>query len=176
MPSLVVLGVSATLLPQAQSLLQECRENSIPALLAIPSEEIGRYDAHSGGDDFVTQPFSPGELVSRVRQLLYRTRGLDGQKVLRRGDLIMDMERYEVWVADRQVYLTFKEYELLKLLASNPGKVYGRDELLNRVWGYQYFGGTRTVDVHVRRLRSKLEDGQHSFIETVRNVGYRFKD
>ena len=78
-------------------------------------------------------------------------------------------------MAGRKVLLTFKEYELLKLLASTPGRVYSRDKLLDQVWGYQYFGGTRTVDVHVRRLRSKIEDASHTFIETVRNVGYRFR-
>ena len=75
----------------------------------------------------------------------------------------------------RIVELTFKEYELLKLLASNSGRVYSREALLDQIWGYDYYGGDRTVDVHVRRLRSKIEDSTHTFIETVRNIGYRFK-
>ena len=74
----------------------------------------------------------------------------------------------------RKVLLTYKEYQLLVLLASTPGRVYTRDNLLSQVWGYDYFGGTRTVDVHIRRLRSKIEDASHSFIETIWNVGYRF--
>ena len=73
------------------------------------------------------------------------------------------------------IELTFKEYELLKFLASHQGRVYTREALLNKVWGYDYYGGDRTVDVHIRRLRSKIEDAKHTFIETVRNIGYRFK-
>ena len=75
-----------------------------------------------------------------------------------------------------RVSLTFKEYELLKLLAENPGRVFSRYALLNQIWGYEYFGGTRTVDVHIRRLRSKIEDAEHNFIETIWNVGYRFRE
>ena len=85
------------------------------------------------------------------------------------------MDRYEVSSRGKRVLLTFKEYQLLVLLVTNPGKVYTREELLMDVWAYDYFGGTRTVDVHIRRLRSKIEDADHSFIETVRNVGYRFR-
>ena len=90
------------------------------------------------------------------------------------GDLQIDLERYEVSLEGKKVLLTYKEYQMLVLLASNPGKVYSRENLLSQVWGYDYFGGTRTVDVHVRRLRSKIENANHSFIETIWNVGYRF--
>ena len=91
------------------------------------------------------------------------------------GGLFIDTNRYDVFVGGRPVLLTFKEYELLKLLALHPGRVFTRNVLLERIWGYQYFGGTRTVDVHVRRLRSKIDDATHSFIDTVWNVGYRFR-
>ena len=90
------------------------------------------------------------------------------------GDLQIDLDRYEVSLEGKRVLLTYKEYQMLVLLASNPGKVYSRENLLSQVWGYDYFGGTRTVDVHVRRLRSKIENANHSFIETIWNVGYRF--
>ena len=96
-------------------------------------------------------------------------------QIIRVGDLVIDQDRYEVTVAGKKVILTFKEYQLLCLLAANPGRVYTRETLLSRVWQYDYFGGTRTVDVHIRRLRSKVEDASHLFIETVRNVGYRFR-
>ncbi len=79
-------------------------------------------------------------------------------------------------LGERRIDLTFKEYELLRLMASHPGRVFTREALLNEVWGYHYFGGTRTVDVHIRRLRSKIEDSDHAFIETVWQVGYRLKD
>ena len=113
----------------------------------------------------------------RLRRLLERrqkTRN-DSDGVIRGGSLTIDVNRYDVFVDDRQVLLTFKEYELLKLLVSNPGRVFGREALLEQVWGYEYFGGTRTVDVHIRRLRSKIEDASHTFIDTVWNVGYRFR-
>jgi two-component system alkaline phosphatase synthesis response regulator PhoP len=95
--------------------------------------------------------------------------------VLRCGDLTIDLANYMVFVAGRQVNLTYKEYELLRFLAANADTVFTRETLLNKVWGYDFYGGARTVDVHVRRLRSKIEDRHHSFIETVRNVGYRFR-
>ena len=92
------------------------------------------------------------------------------------GDLKIDQARCEVSVGEKLVSLTFKEYELLKFLVTNRGRVFTRESLLDKVWGFDYFGGDRTVDVHVRRLRSKIEDAEHSFIETVRGIGYRFKD
>ena len=126
-------------------------------------------------EDFVFLPFKRSELATRIRRALWRTGSWDSGQVIRTGDLIIDQERYEVSVAGRRVILTFKEYQLLCLLATNPGRVYSRETLLSRVWEYDYFGGTRTVDVHIRRLRSKVEDASHLFIETVRNVGYRFR-
>jgi DNA-binding response OmpR family regulator len=96
--------------------------------------------------------------------------------VLRCGALLIDLANYKVMLDGRPIELTFKEYELLRFLASNRDKVFTREALLNRVWGYDYFGGARTVDVHIRRLRSKIEDRGHAFIETIRNVGYRFHE
>ena len=96
--------------------------------------------------------------------------------MVRAGDLSINHTNYEVAVSGRSVNLRFKEYELLLLMATNPGRVYTREQLLERIWGYDYLGGTRTVDVHIRRLRSKIEDRDHQFIETVWNVGYKFKD
>ncbi|MBI3087283.1 MAG: winged helix-turn-helix transcriptional regulator [Candidatus Omnitrophica bacterium] len=93
---------------------------------------------------------------------------------LKHGALAMDFERYEVHVRGEPVDLTYKEFELLKFLATHPGRVFSREALLDKVWGYDYYGGTRTVDVHVRRLRAKLETGRRVYIQTVRNVGYKF--
>jgi two-component system alkaline phosphatase synthesis response regulator PhoP len=101
--------------------------------------------------------------------------GDDSANVVHQGEIRIDIERYEVTVSGRKVDLTFKEYELLRVLASNPGHVYSREALLQTVWAYDYYGGTRTVDVHIRRLRSKINDVEHRFIETVWNVGYRFR-
>ncbi len=111
----------------------------------------------------------------RLGQAVTRAWGPQSQHTVKVGDLVVDTERYEVRVAGRRVALTYKEYKLRVLLASNPGKAYTRDSLLSQVWGYDYFGGTRTVDVHIRRLRSKIEDAGHAFIETIWTVGYRFR-
>ena len=96
------------------------------------------------------------------------------RKLLKVGDLSIDQERYEVTVGGRRVALTYKEFQLLVLLASTPGRAYTREALLSQIWGYDYLGGTRTVDVHVRRLRSKVESPGRAFVETIWNVGYRF--
>ncbi len=126
-----------------------------------------------GVDDYFVCGASVAELLARLRHLLelYPESG----DLLRRGDLVINLATCEVSVAGRLIELTFKEYELLKFLAHAPGRVHTRQTLLDRVWGYDYYGGDRTVDVHVRRLRSKLDDANHTFIDTVRHVGYRFR-
>ena len=97
-------------------------------------------------------------------------------KLIIHGDLFIDLPKYEVRLAGRLIVLTLKEYELLCLLASHPGKVFSRETLLNKIWGYNYYGGARTVDVHITRLRNKIKEGDNYFIETVRGVGYKFKE
>ncbi|MGH2587462.1 MAG: winged helix-turn-helix domain-containing protein [Dehalococcoidia bacterium] len=135
--------------------------------------ELRLYEMSPTADEFVLLPALPEELAARVRMAIKR-RAPESSSVLRAGDLTLDLANYRVAVAGRNVELTFKEYELLRFLVQNPDKVLTREALLKRVWGYDYFGGSRTVDVHIRRLRSKLEDRGHIFIETIRNVGYRF--
>ena len=147
---------------------------NIPILFQLPRGEETRLDLSQGPSDFILKPYALSELFSRIRLMLWRHRRISGKETVRHGTLLIDLERYEVSLNDRRIDLTFKEYELLKFLATNPGKVFTRDSLLNKVWGYEYYGGTRTVDVHVRRLRSKIEDSAHQFIETVRSVGYKF--
>ncbi|MCE2465414.1 MAG: response regulator transcription factor [Dehalococcoidia bacterium] len=127
-------------------------------------------------DDFIVHPYNPQELVKRIDRVLARSREPESNEVVKTGDLVIDIGKYEISLGGRRVILTYKEYQLLVLLATNPGRVYTRDELLQQVWGYDYFGGTRTVDVHIRRLRSKIESANHSFIETIWNVGYRFRN
>jgi len=100
---------------------------------------------------------------------------MDTGELIKCDGLVIDLAKCEVTMGCKVVELTFKEYELLKFLASNRGRVYTREALLDKVWGYDYYGGDRTVDVHIRRLRSKIEDSKHTFIETVRNIGYRFR-
>ena len=146
----------------------------LPAIAAISWEHLQAPDLRIRTKDVIVVPWRLGELTLRIRRLQAAREPADAPGVIRAGDLVIDTNRYDVYLAGRPVLLTFKEYELLKLLAGNPGRVYNREALLEQVWGYHYFGGTRTVDVHVRRLRSKIEDATHTFIDTVWNVGYRF--
>ena len=172
----VVLDMSSLAPSQLQDLLSQCRGLGLPVVGILPAGKMEEWDPSLNNiDDFAVQPLHPGELQLRIQRAIFKLKGPPSQKVIRVRDLIIDRERYEVALAGRRVLLTYKEYQLLLLLASTPGRVYDREALLNQVWGYDYFGGTRTVDVHIRRLRSKIEDATHSFIETIRNVGYRFK-
>ncbi|MBI4310867.1 MAG: response regulator transcription factor [Chloroflexi bacterium] len=135
-----------------------------------------RYDHSWGATDFFLLPPRAGEVTARIRQATRQGTAQNGEKVLEAGGLRIDLERYEVFNHGRRVQLTFKEYQLLCLLASSPGRVFSRETLLHQIWEYDYFGGTRTVDVHIRRLRSKVEDPGQTYIETVWNVGYRFRE
>ena len=174
-PDVVLLDAVGFTRTEADEAFQLCRRLRLPVMALVTERELQDYDIARGADDFALKPPNPTELALRVTQLLRRLRGREGSETIHSDDLVIDQSRYEVTLSGHRVLLTFKEYELLRLLASNPGRVFSREELLSRVWGYEYFGGTRTVDVHVRRLRSKVEDANHTFIETVWNVGYRFR-
>jgi len=151
------------------------RESNLPVIALISEDALDNIEDEPDFDDFLTSPFNPSEAVLRVNRLLQKRRKSASDETIDYEGLQLDLVSCEVSVDDRIVELTFKEYELLKLLASNQGRVFTRDDLLNKIWGYDYFGGDRTVDVHIRRLRSKIEEFGHTFIETVRNVGYRFR-
>ena len=126
-------------------------------------------------DDFCLSPFHPAEFEARVRHLLWDAgETVTRAEVVEYADLSLNLETYQATIAGRPLDLTYMEYELLKFLAQNPGKVFTREILLSRVWGYEYYGGARTVDVHVRRLRAKLGEEHAGLIQTVRSVGYRF--
>jgi DNA-binding response OmpR family regulator len=125
-------------------------------------------------DDFCLTPFHPAELEARVRHLVWQVGGGVRAEVVEYGELVLNLETYQASIGTRPLDLTYMEYELLKFLAQNPGKVFTREILLSRVWGYEYYGGARTVDVHVRRLRAKLGEEHAGLIQTVRSVGYRF--
>ena len=147
----------------------------IPTIALVPEHGVGMFDPSLPFADVMVVPARPGEIILRARRLL-SSQPEKSDSVVRAGDLSINHTNYEVSVSGRSVNLRFKEYELLLLMATNPGRVYTREQLLERIWGYDYLGGTRTVDVHIRRLRSKIEDRDHQFIETVWNVGYKFKD
>ena len=116
----------------------------------------------------------PRELDARLKHLFWRTGGGTRPELVEYASLVLNLETYQAAVAGRPLDLTYMEYELLKFLASHPGKVFTREALLSRVWGYEYYGGARTVDVHIRRLRAKLGEEHANLIQTVRSVGYRF--
>jgi DNA-binding response OmpR family regulator len=125
-------------------------------------------------DDFCLSPVRQNELDSRLKHLFWRTGRGTRPELIEYGPLVLNLETYQAAIGGRPLDLTYMEYELLKFLASHPGKVFTRETLLSRVWGYDYYGGARTVDVHVRRLRAKLGEEQAALISTVRSVGYRF--
>ncbi len=146
-----------------------------PVLLVVPAERVDQVADRAGlFDDFATSRAGCDELAARLRHLL-ATRGPSGEpSVLRRGPLTLNTATYQVTIAGRALDLTYMEYELLRFLVAHPEEVVSRELLLSRVWGYEYYGGARTVDVHVRRLRAKLGEEHAHLIQTVRGVGYRF--
>jgi len=174
-PEAVLLDLMTVASGQARLVVDQCKKLKVPVVTVVPSEGVGDYDTSLNADELIVHPASDGELLIRVKQAIYRVNGPTGPQILKAGDLAIDLERYDVTVAGRKVDLTYKEFQLLVLLASNPGRVYSRESLLTQVWEYDFLGGTRTVDVHVRRLRSKIETPGRLFIETVYLVGYRFK-
>ncbi len=146
-----------------------------PLLLVIERTNLPKLELREDlFDDFVALPLDARELQIRLQRLFFRTgRGLV-QEVIDYGPLHVNLETYQASIGGRLLDLTYMEYQLLTFLASHPGRVFDRETLLSRVWGYEYYGGARTVDVHIRRLRAKLGDQHETLIETVRSVGYRF--
>ena len=179
-PSLVILDLG---LPDASGLDVLKALRASPVTLDIPVIVLTASDSEVdtvlafelGADDYVKKPFGVRELLARVKAVLRRSGDASASDIIRVGPLTIDSGNYEVFRKDSKLSLTLKEYELLKLLASTPGKVLTRDFLLDRIWGYEFYGETRTVDVHIRHIRQKLGDDAH-YIETIRGVGYKFND
>ena len=177
-PDLVILALENPLAvsPIIEAIRELRRERPIPILALIAKDALDKgTDTLLAADDFVIEPSGIEEIALRVKKLLEETYAVDGKDVIRNNDLVIDLARREAALEGKTLSLTFTEYELLVFLAANSGRVFTREALLNKIWGYDYYGGDRTVDVHIRRLRAKIEWGKHSFIETVRGVGYRFK-
>lgn len=183
LPDLILLDI---MLPGIDG-LEVCRRlkknndtNMIPIImLTAKGEEIDKIlGLELGADDYITKPFSVRELAARVKALLRRsTLSLTDESstpIVKIGDVTIDITNYEVYKNEEKLEFTLKEFELLKLLVQNKGKVLTRDYLLDQIWGYEYYGETRTVDVHIRHIRQKLEeDGKSHYIETIRGVGYK---
>jgi DNA-binding response OmpR family regulator len=174
-PEAVLVDLESVGPAQTHQFVDRCKQLKLPVVVVIPGEQASDHDPSLNADEYIFGPVKEPELAARIKQAIYRVDGPASSKVLRVGELMIDLERYDVTISGRRVSLTYKEFQLLVLLASNPGRVYTRDALLSQVWGYDYLGGTRTVDVHVRRLRSKVEGPGRVYVETIWNVGYRFK-
>ena len=181
-PDLVLLDV---MLPGQDgfTVLKKIREkSSVPVImLTARDEEVDKIlGLELGADDYITKPFSLRELMARVKANLRRTKlssGDEGEKAkITFGDITIDLEKYEVIKRGNPVELTYREFELLKFLASRQGKIFSRETLLNKVWDYEFYGDVRTVDVTIRRLREKIEDNPSmpTYIMTKRGVGYFF--
>ena len=173
-PDAVLLDMLSLQDAAARAVASRCRELEVPTVGVVPSDDSTSINPIPELDDIILAPFRSGELSLRLDRVISRTANHRNGNTVRLGDLSIDTDRCGVRLAGKKILLTHKEYQLLLLLASNPRIVYTRESLSRQIWGYDYFGGTRTVDVHIRRLRSKIEDADHSFIETIRNVGYRF--
>lgn len=154
-------------------------KNTSIIMLTAKGEELDKIlGLELGADDYITKPFSVRELLARVKAVLRRTAVFNAEEsdVYESKSLKVDFERHEVIINGEKVDLTLKEFELLQILIKNKGKILKREMLLDKIWGYEYIGETRTVDVHIRYLRKKIEEDDRNpkFIETIRGVGYRF--
>jgi len=175
-------GVVVVADPDPEAAFSFCRnlrrdESSVgPIMMLVSGRHLSGLEGQSElFDEFCMNPFHPLEFEARLKHMLARS-GVSASRpdLVEYGPLILNTETYQAAVDQSPLDLTYMEYELLKFLASHPGKVFTRETLLSRVWGYDYFGGARTVDVHVRRLRAKLGDEHAKLIQTVRSVGYSF--
>lgn len=173
-----VIVVADTRPEDAFSFCRTVRKRDVPLaplLLLVSGAQLGDLELREDlFDDFCLAPFHPRELEARLKHLFWKQGGGTRPELVEYAPLVLNLETYQASVAGRPLDLTYMEYELLKFLAQHPGKVFTREMLLSRVWGYEYYGGARTVDVHIRRLRAKLSDEHASLIQTVRSVGYRF--
>ena len=161
----------------AWSLCRDLRKRDVPIeplLMLVSGSQIDDLEARDElFDDFLITPFHPREIEARLKHLLWRVGRGVRPEMIEYGPLTLNLETYQAQISGHPLDLTYMEYELLKFLASHPGKVFTREALLNRVWGYEYYGGARTVDVHVRRLRAKLGEEHAHMIQTLRSVGYK---
>lgn len=179
LPDMIILDI---MLPgeDGLSILRRLKTNSntksIPVIMVTAkTSEIDTVKGLDGGaDDYITKPFGVMELVSRVKAIFRRTKPISEDIILKYKDIVLNQDRRECLVNDNSVELTYKEYELLKLFLSNIGIVLTRDMIMSAVWGSEYYGETRTVDMHIKTLRKKLSDAG-MLIQTVRNVGYKMQ-
>jgi two-component system alkaline phosphatase synthesis response regulator PhoP len=176
-PSVVVVDAGAHL-EVGRASIRRIREvvslADVPVLLCLEVSRMLGLDQEVGSDDFALMPIVGPELYARIRQLDWRMASFQAGSRIKIGDLVIDVIGFEAMYRGRAITMPRQEYQLLKFLAERPGRVFSREQLLSRVWGYRYAGGTRTVDIHIRRLRVKLGAGS-AMIETIRHVGYKMR-
>ena len=180
-PDLVLLDLMLPGLPGTEVCREIRSRSQVPIIMltAKDSEVDIVVGLELGADDYVTKPYSTRELLARIRAVMRRRSDFDDDKgaILEAGEVRMDIERHTVQVSGREVAMPLKEFELLELLLRNAGRVLTRGQLIDRVWGADYFGDTKTLDVHIKRIRSKIETrpAEHVMLVTVRGLGYRFE-
>ena len=177
-PDLVIFDLVGLDLSPASSWRAHLQQmpRDVPFIVILQENELKGFDFPPQFADFILDPYNPTELCARINLALGLRSGSQVGNTIGRGSLLIDLDRYQVQVNNTPIEMTLKEFELLRFLLEHPGRVHTRESLMNQVWGYDYFGGTRTVDVHIRRIRAKLEPYADEYIETVRGVGYRFRD
>jgi DNA-binding response OmpR family regulator len=178
-PALAIVLASGLEQPSCEELCARLAADEdlgeVPVLVAMDSDRLAEGLGVAEGHELLVEPFTAGELQARIARARRAVNGIDHDDVVRVGGLEMNLATYQVAIEGRPVDFTYMEYELLKFLVTHPKRVFSREALLNRVWGYDYYGGARTVDVHVRRVRAKLGSEYASRIKTVRSVGYRWE-
>ena len=175
---LILMDIMMPRMDGIRATLKIREEKNIPIILiSAKSEDTDKIlGLNMGADDYITKPFSVRELVARAKAILRRTSFKQEDNSFKFGDINIDYQKHEVYKGKEKIELTLKEFELLEILIKNKGKVMTRDFLLDKIWGYEYVGETRTVDVHVRHLRQKIEDNDKNpiYIQTIRGIGYKF--
>jgi DNA-binding response OmpR family regulator len=177
-PDLVVVAAGAQE-PSPDAIVGRLRDHAdlseVPLVAAVDPEHLGCVRSLGAAQELLVRPFAPGELAARVSRARRELSGVAEGDVVRAGSLELNLATYQVAIAGEPVSFTYMEYELLKFLVTHSRRVFSRESLLSAVWGYDYYGGERTVDVHVRRVRAKLGQEHAARIKTVRSVGYRFE-
>jgi two-component system, OmpR family, alkaline phosphatase synthesis response regulator PhoP len=178
MPALALI-VATTGEPPPNDLWNELREleelSDVPLVLALEPEHLGSIADVTSAHELLVTPFTPAELRARIARARRDASQVEGDEVVRAGTLELNLVTYQVTIDAKVVSFAYMEYELLKFLMMHPGRVFSREALLRRVWGYDYYGGARTVDVHIRRVRAKLGQEHAARIKTIRSVGYLFE-
>ncbi|MEW5820410.1 MAG: response regulator transcription factor [Cyanobacteriota bacterium] len=174
--SLIIIDLSTITEARNKNIKKEYFLKTVPVLASINNETLTKFYVGCNADDFILENASKEELITRVKFLMAKVYGITSSETVEIQGLIIDLAEHKVLINFKPIDLTYMEFKLLQFFATNPNRVFSRNHILERVWGYDYYGGTRTVDVHVRRLRSKLGYKYEQFIQTVRNVGYKFSE